>query len=113
MEMSDKTKENIERLQMLEQQLSTFLSQKQNFQGQLVEIENALLEIESSSGNVYKIVGNIMVLGERDKLKEDLNSKKEIVALRIKSLEKQEKRIEEEAKVLQDDVLKEIQNKGE
>ena len=113
MEMSQKTKEDIERLQLLEQQLSAFLNQKQVFQNQLVELENALLEIEANSGNVYKIVGSIMVLTNKEKLREELKGKKEISELRIKNLEKQEKRIEEEAKGLQESVLKEIKNKEE
>ncbi|GAG16427.1 unnamed protein product, partial [marine sediment metagenome] len=83
------TEKKISQLQMMEQSMQTFLMQKQQFQTQLVEIESALKELEKSK-EAYKIVGNIMVSGNKEDIENDLKKKKEIVELRIKTLEKQE-----------------------
>ena len=81
--------------------------QKQQFQLQQVEIESALKELEKVN-EAYKIVGNIMVLSEKNGLKTDLTSKKEIIELRIKTMEKQENQLREKATKLQDEVMKEM-----
>ena len=81
--------------------------QKQQFQLQQVEIESALKELENVD-EAYKIVGNIMVLSKKDDLKKDLSSKKEVMELRIKNMEKQEAQLREKASKLQDEVMKEM-----
>ena len=110
MNISKETEEKITQLQMLEQNLQSFLMQKQNFQTQLSEIKNALEELEKSKVS-YKIVGNVMVLSEKDELKKDLESKKEIIELRIKTLEKQEEKIKEKATKMQEEVMSEMNKK--
>jgi prefoldin beta subunit len=110
--MAEERDAKIQQLQMIEQSLTNLLMQRQQFQSQLVEIESALSEMESSP-EVYKIVGNIMVSGDKAKIKEDLDRKKEIAELRIKNLEKQENQIKEKAKKLQTEVLDDMKGKGE
>ena len=95
----------LNQLQMLEQSMQNLLMQKQQFQLQQVEIESALKELEKVN-EAYKIIGNIMVLSKKDDLKADLTSKKEIVELRIKNMEKQENQLREKASKLQNEVLK-------
>lgn len=111
--MNKDVKEKIEQLQLYEQKTQTLLLQKQTFQAQFLEIENALSELETSQGQIYKIVGNIMVATEKNKLKEDLNSKKEIISLRIKNIEKQENKIKEEASQLQNEVMSNLKKDDE
>ncbi|MBW2966352.1 prefoldin subunit beta, partial [Candidatus Woesearchaeota archaeon] len=96
--------------QMMEQSMQSFLMQKQQFQAQLVEIESALKELEKSK-EAYKIVGNIMVSSNKEDLKNDLQKKKEMVELRIKTLEKQESQIKEKASSVQEEVMKELKEK--
>ncbi len=108
--MEKKMEEKIQELQMIEQNLQNFLSQKQTFQSQLLEIESALKEIKNSE-TAYKIVGNIMVLANKAELEEELNSKKEISELRIKTLERQETKLRESASALQKEVLEEMNKK--
>ena len=81
--------------------------QKQQFQLQQVEMESALKELEKVD-EAYKIVGNIMVLSKKDDINKDLSSKKEIVELRVKNMEKQEAQLREKASKLQDEVMKEM-----
>lgn len=108
-EISKETEHKINQLQLFEQGMQTILGQKQQFQMQLVEIESALSELDKSD-TAYKIVGNIMVASDKEDLKADLKSKKDIVELRLKTLEKQENQIKEKAEKLQAEVLKKIKN---
>ena len=107
MEVSRDTEQKISQLQMFEQSLQSFLGQKQQFQMQLVEIESALNEL-SSTDKAYKIVGNIMVESDKNELKSDLQSKKEMLELRIKTMDKQESQVREKASKLQSEILKKI-----
>lgn len=102
------TEQKIIQLQLLEQNLQNFLIQKQTFQAQLLEIENSLEELEKTKEKVYKIVGTIMIASQKEDLKKDLKSKKEIIELRIKNLEKQEAKIKEKATELQSSVMQEL-----
>ena len=106
-DVSKEAEKKINQLQILEQSLQNLSMQKQQFQLQQVEIESALKELENVN-EAYKIVGNIMVLSKKDTLKEDLNSKKEVIELRVKNLEKQENQLREKASKLQEEVLKEM-----
>ena len=89
MELSKETEQKISQLQMFEQSLQNFLGQKQQFQVQLVEVESALSELDTTE-KAYKIIGNIMVEADKNELKADIQSKKEMLDLRIKTMEKQE-----------------------
>ena len=107
MEVSEETEQKIGQLQMFEQSLQSFLGQKQQFQVQLVEVESALNELENTQ-KAYKIVGNIMVESDKAELKADLQSKMEMLELRIKTMEKQESQVREKASKLQSEILKKI-----
>jgi len=105
--MKKQTEDKIREMQMIEQSLQNVLLQKQSFQAQLIELESALEELEKSSEH-YKIIGSIMVKSEKESLKKDLNSKKEMLELRIKNLEKQETQFKDSATKLQAELLKEL-----
>ncbi len=108
-EISKETEQKISQLQLFEQSMQSILGQKQQFQSQLIEIESALSELKKSE-EAYKIVGNIMVASKKDVLEKDLNSKKEVINLRLKTLEKQENQIKDKAEKLQSEVLKKMKN---
>lgn len=109
---SQPSEQDIAQLQLLEQNLQSYAMQRQNFQMQLGEIENALTELKNSKEKPYKIIGNIMVSTPKEALVKDLESKKEILDLRIKTLEKQESKLRETAEELQQKLLAHIQEKG-
>ena len=106
-DISEETEQKINQLQLFEQSLQNVLIQKQQFQSQLVELDSALEELEDKK-EAYKIIGNIMVAVKKEELEEDLKSKKGIVELRIKTLEKQENQIREKAKKTQSEVIEGI-----
>lgn len=108
--MEKELEEKIGQLQILEQNLQTFSLQKQTFQAQLLEINNALDELSKNKGESYKIIGSIMVAASAEELKKDLESRKEIIELRINNFEKQESRLKEKAEKLQQELMKKIKN---
>ena len=107
-ETNKETEQKITQLQMMEQNIQTFMAQRQNFQAQQLELDNAIKELEISKGDCYKMVGSIMIAADKDKLKKDLESRKEVVELRLKSIKKQEDSIKEKAEKLQSEVIKEL-----
>ncbi len=110
--MTDGTEAKIQQLQMMEQSLTTLTAQKQQFQLQLAEIESALSEIKDKE-EAFKIVGNIMIKKNKADIEKDLNGKKEVADVRIKSLEGQENKIRDKVQVLQKEVMGELQQKEE
>jgi prefoldin beta subunit len=105
--MKKETKEKIEQLQNLEQNINSLISQKQQFQSQQLEVENALSQIKETD-KVYRIIGNIMVASEKKTVKTELDEKKELLDLRLKTMEKQEDKIRKQAGELQQEILKEM-----
>ena len=98
-----------EQLQMLEQNMNVILNQKQQFIMQQAEIEVALAEL-SKTKTAYKIVGNIMISTDKDNLQKELSAKKEVLNVRIQTLEKQEIKFKEKAAFLQQDVMNQFKN---
>ena len=107
-----KDQENIQQLQILEQSLSSLVSQKQGFQVQLNEVENALKEIQGKQV-AYKIVGGVMIEKKREDIEEELNSKKKILEVRISSLEKQEEKLGTKKEELQKQVVEAMNSQNE
>ena len=104
------TQEALHRLQLIEQNVQQFLMQKQQFKSQLNELESALNELKETP-EAYKIVGNIMVKSSQESLTEELTNKKEMVELRISTLEKQEHQLQEKAETLRKEVMKKLEEK--
>ena len=102
--------EKITEIQLLEQSIQSLLQQKQKSQNELVEIENALNELNNTKSKPYKIVNGIMFEAETEDLKKELISKKEVIDIRIKNIDKQEQEIRRKAEELQKEVLKDIKS---
>lgn len=107
MSLSKETEEKLQQLQLFEQNLQTFIMQKQTLQMGLAEVESAIGELEKTK-KAFRIIGNIMVDADKEELKQELTSRKETSELRIKTIEKQEKMIRERAQKLQNEVLGDI-----
>ncbi|MBS3137733.1 prefoldin subunit beta [Candidatus Woesearchaeota archaeon] len=99
--------QKLQQMQMIEQNLQQTIMQKQQLQAQMIELESALTELQKTKKS-YKIVGNIMIAAEKEELTKDLTSKKEIVDIRVKSIEKQEQRLKEKAETLRKEIMKEL-----
>jgi len=108
MELSKDTKEKLQELQILEQNLQALLLQKQAFQAELNETDNALSEVFKTKDDIYKIVGQIMLKSKRQDVEKELKDKKGLLSLRLKSIEKQEAPFKERLEKLRAEVTKEI-----
>jgi len=106
--MNKPMEEKIMQLQIMEQNLQNIIIQKQNFQAQTSEIENALKEVKETKEKVFKVIGTTMISVDKEKIEKELTSKKEMLDMRLKSFEKQEKQVKEKFESLQSEVLKNI-----
>ena len=105
MELSEESSKKIQEIQFLEQQLQAFLAQKQSIQIELNEVMNAMDELKKTKDEVYKILSGIMIKSEKEALEKELHEKKNLSELRINSIEKQEKLIEEKKAKLQKELM--------
>jgi len=106
--ISPETTKKIQELQILEQSLQNVLLQKQAFQMELNETSMALEELKTAEKEIYKIVGQIMFKTSKDEVEKDLKSKKEILELRFKNLEKQENSLKEEVKNSRAEIMQKL-----
>lgn len=103
-------REKLQEFQILEQNLQNIFLQKQAFQVELNETQDAAKEVSSSSDEVYKIIGNIMVKAKKAELVKELEEKKDILNLRLKSLNNQEKILSEKMEKSREELEKELKS---
>jgi len=103
--MEDKDKK-LQEMQIVEQNLQNIIIQKHAFQMELNEIDSASKELEKSKGEVYKIVGQLMISKEKSEIKNELKEKEKIISSRINALDKQEEIFSEKAEKLRKEFLK-------
>jgi len=101
--------ELIQKLSIVEQNLSSIISQKQLIQKQIFEANNAIEELNKVD-TAYKIVGQVMLKKSSKELIKSLESEKEISAVRISTIEKQEKTLREQMDSLQKQLLSQMKN---
>jgi len=78
------------------QQLMFLSNQKQQLQVQHNVLENTLKELEGTQEKkVYKGVGNIFILSDKDKAVQETKESKETVFLQLQNIQKQEDSIVE------------------
>jgi prefoldin beta subunit len=97
--------EKFQEFQVLEQTLQNLLLQKQGFQMELSETSSALKEIENSGDEVYKIVGQLMIKTDKEKIKSELSDKNRILELRMNSLGKQEESLMGKIEKLREEIV--------
>lgn len=98
-------REQLSRMQQLQQNLQAILMQKQQLEAESVEIEKATEELKKSEQDVavYKSVGPLMIKTKKDDTLKELDEKKDLANTRLVVLGKQETRVKEN--------LKEVENK--
>ena len=98
-------REQLSRMQQLQQNLQAIMMQKQQLEEESVEIEKATEELKKSEQDeaVYKSVGPLMIKTKKDDTLKELDEKKDLANTRLVVLGKQETRVKEN--------LKEVENK--
>jgi prefoldin beta subunit len=101
--LTPETQQMLIELQTFQQQMQTVMVQKESLNIQNMEITKALDELKkATTEDVYKAVGPILIKSTRKDLDKELTEKKETIDLRLKSLQKQEDRIRDKLKEVQD-----------
>lgn len=99
-------KNPMQEMQMLEQNLQNILMQKQSFQMEFSETQSSLKEIKEAKGDVFKVIGQLMIKTDKTKMEEELTNKEKIIDLKIQTLEKQEEKLSEKLSKIRDEMLK-------
>jgi|TARA_Y100000310_G_C20668593_1_gene809015 prefoldin beta subunit len=97
----------MQEMQILEQNLQQIFMQKQSFEMELQETEAGLAELNSSKADeAFKIIGQLMIKTDKEKMKEELVGKEKILKMRLESIAKQEGAFMEKAEELRKEVVK-------
>jgi len=106
--ISPQVQEQIAQYQNMQQQIQVTTSQKMQIMAKFKEIEMGLQELEKAKDKkIYKSIGMLLVeVDDFDALKKELEELKESYDLRIKTLERQEKRLTEKFQVLHEQLSK-------
>jgi prefoldin beta subunit len=108
-QFDEETRAAIQEIQSLEQNFEQLMQQKHLFNMEFSETDLALKEIEKAEGDLFKIVGGqVVIKTTKEKLSADLNHKKEIIQIRMKSIEKQEKEFSETIEDLRKKIMAKI-----
>jgi prefoldin beta subunit len=107
-------REQVSRLQQLQQNLQAIMMQKQQLEIENVETDRALEELKKAGADdaVYKAAGSVMVKAKKDEVVKELDEKKELGATRVKVLEKQETRVKENLKEVETKINEMIRGAG-
>lgn len=98
--------EQVARLQQLQQNLQSIMGQKQHLEMENLETERALEVLRKAGDNdvVYKSAGSILIKSTKTSLIAELEEKKELSNTRVTVLSKQETRIKENLKEVEDKI---------
>jgi len=98
-------REQVSRLQQLQQNLQAIMMQKQQVELEVVESDRALEELKKieQDNTVYKSAGPLLIKANREDVLKELEEKRDLLNTRTMVLGKQETRVKEN--------LKEVENK--
>jgi prefoldin beta subunit len=98
-------REQISRLQQLQQNLQAIMMKKQQIEQEIAETDRILEEIKKIDGDnkVYKRYDNLLIKSKREDILKEFKEKKVTLNTRMLVVEKQESRV--------NDNLKEVENK--
>lgn len=108
MEIDSQLSAKIEELRSLEMNLEQTIMQKQSVQVELNELTNAIEEVKNSDGEVYKILGGIMIKADKEDTLKDLMEKIKLAEMKVKSIEKQEKILETKTSELRKEITESV-----
>jgi len=108
---NEELQKEIQQYQMTQQQLQMVMNQKMQSTMQMKETKDALEELRTAAAgtDVFKSIGRILVKAEIGDLKKTLSDDAETFDVRVKSLEKQEKRLKEKMTEMEKTLMPKIQ----
>ncbi len=107
-------REQVARLNQLQQNLQAILMQKQQIEIELLDIDKALEELKKTGDQdaVYKTAGPVLIKTKRDDVVKELEEKKELSNTRVMVLSKQETRVKENLKEIQTKIDEMVRGAG-
>lgn len=97
----------LEQAQLFQQQMQGIAAQREALNMQLIEINKSMEELEKTKEKeIYKISGPILIKQGTEEVKKDLDEKKQLIGLRIKTLEKSEQKLAEKLEELREKAIK-------
>ena len=102
-DLPPQVQERLLRLQQLQRNLQTVLTQKQQVELENNETDQALTELEilTEKAVIYKSIGSLLVKSKKNKVEADLKERKELLNTRVQVLSKQEERLRTQLNQLQ------------
>lgn len=102
-EIPPQVQNQLAQLQQLKVQIEAVGRQKMQVEALLKDSENALEELEKldKKSVIYRGVGELMIKADKEEVTTDLSEKKETYDLRLKTLERQEERVQKKYQQLQ------------
>jgi prefoldin beta subunit len=102
-QLPPQVQERLLRLQQVQRNLQTILTQKQQVELELTETEQAITELGTMTKEsvIYKSIGSLLVKSKKRKVEADLKERKELLDTRVEVLAKQEERLRSQMTQLQ------------
>lgn len=105
--MADASQQLLNQAQLYQQQMQGILTQKETLNVQMVELSTALDELEKTKDqDVYKVSGPLLIKSKKTEVKKDLEEKKELIDVKLKTLEKSEEKIKKKLDDLREQLTK-------
>jgi prefoldin beta subunit len=108
--LDSETQQQIQELQMMEQGFQQLMKQKSILSMDSNEVELVVSEVEKTDDDVYRIVGNqVVIKSSKENILEDMKNKKELIEKRLEEVNNHEKEFSEKMEAIRDEVMKKIQ----
>ena len=109
-DISQALQHQIGQYQQLQQQAQLVIMQKQNMEIQLKEIDNAINELDGAADDVsmYKSIGALFIHAKKDTTLSELKENKESLEIRVASLRKQESKLTEKLKEMEQKITQKM-----
>lgn len=113
-ELPPQVQNQLAQLQQVQQQAQMLIGQKNQVSMMLKDTEMALKELEKLDEDsiIYKNVGEILIKANKNKTLEELTEKKDMLDLRLKTLSRQEERVQNRYKQLQEQIKQSLSMAG-
>ncbi len=105
MEKKANKEEMLQEMQILEQNLQNTLVQKQSLQMELAETNSALEELKKSDGEVYKVVGGLMIKSDKARIQKEMEEKIKFAEAKIVAIGKQEEFLEKKVEEIRKEMI--------
>lgn len=113
-ELPPELQHKIMQLQESQERLRVLILRRQQYEMELKEVQRALEELRRLEAQtpVYKAVGSLLFLTDKDKTIAELQDKQETLELHIKTLERQESLARKQVEELRQKIAQSLASKG-